>query len=76
MQYVIVLEQTANNWSAYAPDVGGCIATGQTREEVVQNMQEALAFHLEGLREEQLPVPPPGTWTAIVDVPVPDRVPE
>jgi predicted RNase H-like HicB family nuclease len=67
MRYVIVIEQTDSNYSAYAPDVPGCVATGATIEEVQQAMQEALIFHLEGLREEGLPIPQPST-VAYVDV--------
>jgi predicted RNase H-like HicB family nuclease len=59
MRYVIVIEQTGGNYSAYAPDVPGCVATGATIEEVQQALQEALIFHLEGLREEGLPIPQP-----------------
>jgi predicted RNase H-like HicB family nuclease len=67
MRYAIVIEQANDNYSAYAPDVPGCVATGATLEEVQQAMQEALAFHLEGLREEGLPIPPPST-VAYVEV--------
>jgi predicted RNase H-like HicB family nuclease len=67
MRYVIVIEQTGGNYSAYAPDVPGCVATGATIEEVQQALQEALIFHLEGLREEGLPIPQPST-VAYVDV--------
>ncbi len=49
-RYLIVVEKTANNYSAYAPDVPGCVATGATLDEIVQTMQEALEFHLEGLQ--------------------------
>jgi predicted RNase H-like HicB family nuclease len=67
MCYAIVIEQANGNYSAYAPDVPGCVATGATLEEVQQAMQEALAFHLEGLREEGLPIPQPST-VAYVEV--------
>jgi len=67
MRYAIVIEQADSNYSAYAPDVPGCVATGATLEEVQQAMQEALAFHLEGLREEGLPIPQPST-VAYVEV--------
>ena len=58
-EYVVIYERTGHNWAAYAPDVPGCIATGDTREEVERNHQEALAFHREGLREYNLPIPEP-----------------
>jgi predicted RNase H-like HicB family nuclease len=67
MRYAIVIEQADGNYSAYAPDVPGCVATSATLEEVQQAMQEALAFHLEGLREEGLPIPQPST-VAYVEV--------
>jgi predicted RNase H-like HicB family nuclease len=67
MRYVIVIEQANGNYSAYVPDVPGCVATGATLDEVQQAMQEALAFHLEGLREEGLPIPQPST-VAYVEV--------
>ncbi len=70
-QYVVVLEEGPNNWSAYVPDVWGCVATGKTREEVTRNIQEALEFHFEGLHEDGDPIPAPGTWTAVVEVEVP-----
>ena len=71
MQYVVVLERTANNWSAYVPDIGGCVAVGDTREEVECNIAEALEFHFEGMRDAGQPIPAPGTWTATVEVTLP-----
>jgi predicted RNase H-like HicB family nuclease len=56
-RYLVVFEKAPDNYAAYSPDVPGCIATGPTREECALNMREALAFHLEGLRIEGLPVP-------------------
>ena len=58
-EYSVVYEQTENNWSAYSPDVPGCMATGKTREEAERNFKEALLFHIEGLKEEGLPIPEP-----------------
>jgi len=55
-EYVVIYERAKRNWAAYAPNVLGCIATGKTRAEVERNFQEALAFHLEGLRQEGLPI--------------------
>ena len=69
MQYVIVFEQTPNNWSAYVPDLPGCIAAGKTREETEQLIREAVALHVESLLEYGDPVPPPGAWTGITEVP-------
>ncbi|MGB3649830.1 MAG: type II toxin-antitoxin system HicB family antitoxin [Rivularia sp. (in: cyanobacteria)] len=57
MRYAIVIEKATNNYSAYVPDLPGCIATGATIQEVNQQIKEAIAFHLEGLREEGLSIP-------------------
>ena len=57
--YSIVIEETSTGYSAYSPDLPGCIATGATREEVEANMLEAIKFHIEGLREEGYDVPEP-----------------
>jgi len=56
-KFLIVIEKTENNYSAYAPDLPGCIATGNTVEETEKNMYEAIEFHLEGLKEDNLPIP-------------------
>jgi predicted RNase H-like HicB family nuclease len=58
-EYLVIYERTKRNWAAYAPDVPGYIATGKTRAEVEHNFREALAFHLEGLCQEGLPIPQP-----------------
>ncbi len=68
MKYTIVIEKAPNNYAAYAPDLPGCIATGATRDEVIAQMREAIEFHLEGLRRDGDPVPPPQTTAAQVDV--------
>ncbi len=69
MRYVVVLEQTANNWGAYVPDLPGCVSTGATREEVEQNIREAVVGHLQVTLEYGEPIPAPGTWTTEVEVP-------
>ena len=68
MRYAIVIEQAANNYSAYVPDLPGCVATGGTIQEVEEQIREAIAFHLEGLREDGAPVPPPLSHVEYVDV--------
>jgi len=68
MRYLVVIEKTQTGYSAYSPDVLGCISTGATLEEVNQNMQEALEFHIEGLIEEGLEIPDPSTYSAYVEV--------
>ncbi len=69
MTYIVVYEQTTSGWSAYVPDLPGCVAAGETREETERLIREAIAFHLEGLRESEEAIPEPGTWTEMVDVP-------
>jgi len=68
MRYAIVIEQAANNYSAYVPDLPGCVATGSTVEEVEEQIREAIAFHLEGLREDGAPVPPGVSQVEYVDI--------
>ena len=70
MKYTVVFERANGNYSAYVPDLPGCVATGATREEVTQRVREAITFHLEGLREENLPVPDASTWTELVEAQV------
>ena len=59
MKYLVILEPTDTGYSAYSPDVDGCIAAGDNREETIALMQEAIAFHLEGLEADGLPLPVP-----------------
>ncbi len=68
MRYAIVIEEAANNYSAYVPDLPGCVATGGTVEEVETQIREAIAFHLEGLREDGVPVPRPSSRVEYVEV--------
>lgn len=66
--YLVIYEHTQNNWSAYSPDVPGCMSTGKTREEAEHNFRDALEFHLEGLRNAGLPIPEPTSETGRVTV--------
>ncbi len=68
MRYAIVVEKAESNYSAYAPDLPGCIATGATIEEVEAQMREAIEFHLDGMREEGLPIPEPSSTVDYVEV--------
>ncbi len=68
MRYAIVIERAANNYSAYVPDLPGCVATGGTIQEVEEQIREAIASHLEGLREDGTPVPPPLSQVKYVDI--------
>ena len=68
MKYLIVVEKTKTGFSAYSPDIDGCIATGITKEEVEKSMKEALEFHLEGLALERLHVPKPHTYSNYLEI--------
>ncbi len=69
MRYLIVVEETTTGFSAYSPDLPGCVATAPTRDEVEREMASAVSFHLDGLREEGLELPLPRTSSTYVDVP-------
>ena len=68
MRYAIVIEKDQGNYSAYVPDLPGCIATGATPEEVESEIRSAIEFHLEGLREDGLPIPEAASRVEYVDV--------
>ena len=69
MQYAIVIEkEQGSNYSAYVPDLPGCVATSESLDEIKKLMQEGIAFHLEGLREDGLPIPKPSTQVAVIEV--------
>jgi predicted RNase H-like HicB family nuclease len=67
MRYAIVIEMAERNFSAYVPDLPGCIATAATVAEVESEMREAIRFHIEGLRADGLPVPPPAAIAEYVE---------
>jgi len=69
MRYLVVVEKAGSGFSAYSPDIPGCVATGATREEVEREMTAAIAFHLEGLQAEGLEIPSPSAFSTYVDVP-------
>jgi predicted RNase H-like HicB family nuclease len=69
MKYLVVVEESGSGYSAYSPDLPGCVATGGTRQEVEEEMARAIAFHIEGLRAEGLDAPAPRTSSIYVDVP-------
>ncbi|MBM3751035.1 MAG: type II toxin-antitoxin system HicB family antitoxin [Acidimicrobiia bacterium] len=68
-RFLIVIEQAANNFSAYSPDLPGCVATGSTREETERRMYEAIQMHIEGLIEDNQPVPSSTSFAEFVVVP-------
>ena len=67
-RYLIIIEETATGLSAYSPDLPGCIATGQTREEVEHQMKEAIEFHIDGLRRAGYEVPGPRSQAVYCEV--------
>ena len=70
MRYAIVIEKAGESYSAYAPDLPGCVATAATLEEVESEMLQAIAFHLEGLRADGVPAPPASSHVRYLDIAV------
>lgn len=64
MRFAIVIEKASGNYSAYVPDLPGCVATGASIEETEKNLRDAIQFHINGLREDNLPIPTP---TSVID---------
>jgi predicted RNase H-like HicB family nuclease len=67
MKYAVVIESGRKNYSAYVPDLPGCVSTGRTLEEVERNIKEAIEFHLDGLRQDGEPIPEPSTHCEYVE---------
>lgn len=67
MRYAVVIETANGNYSAYVPDLPGCIATGATVTEIETNIRDAIRFHIEGLEEDGLPVPKPTSLAEYVE---------
>lgn len=68
MRYAVVVEKAGNNYSAYAPDLPGCVATGSSVKEAEREIQAAIKFHIEGLREDGLPVPAPSSVVDYLEI--------
>lgn len=68
MDYVVIIEKGDNSFGAYVPDLPGCVAVGESREEVMNLIREAIEFHVGGLREDGRPVPPPASSIELVRV--------
>ncbi|MBI4572648.1 MAG: type II toxin-antitoxin system HicB family antitoxin [candidate division NC10 bacterium] len=68
MRYAVVIERAENNYSAYVPDLPGCVATGATVEDTETQIREAIEFHIAGLREDGVPIPPPSSRVDYVEV--------
>ncbi len=68
MRYAVVIEKTQSNYSAYVPDLPGCVATGETIQEIKQEIATAISFHIEGLKKEGLLVPQPSIVCEYIEV--------
>ena len=68
MKYAVVIENAGNNYSAYVPDLPGCIATGRTIEETENEIRSAIHFHLEGMKKDGLPIPKPSSAVEYIEV--------
>jgi len=67
-KYLVIYEKAHDNYSAYSPDIPGCVATGKTRGEVEKNIKEAIGLHIEGLEKDGLPLPEPASFTDYIEV--------
>lgn len=70
MKYLIIIEKTKTGYSAFSPDLIGCVATGATKKEVEKNIREAITFHLKGMHQERLQIPRPHSFSSYLEVPV------
>lgn len=68
MQFTVIVERGPTSWGAYVPDLPGCVAAGETREEALQLIRDAIEFHLEGLKEQGEPLPEPHSHGEVVEV--------
>jgi predicted RNase H-like HicB family nuclease len=68
MRYMVVIERGETSWGAHVPDLPGCVAVGETREEALRLIREAIEFHIDGLRQDGLPVPTPNSQGEVVEV--------
>lgn len=69
MKYLIIIEKTKTGFSAFSPDLPGCVATGSTKKQIEKNMRDAIAFHLDGMEKEGLKVPRPHSTSTYLEVP-------
>jgi predicted RNase H-like HicB family nuclease len=69
MKYTVIYEKGPTSWGAYVPDLPGVISVGDSREEVERLIQEAIEFHLDGMREEGLAIPTPSSFAGVVEIP-------
>ena len=67
-RFLVVIEKAEGNYSAYSPDLPGCVATGATREEAESNMHEAIEMHVHGLQEDKIPIPESTSYAEYVEI--------
>jgi predicted RNase H-like HicB family nuclease len=68
MQYLVIVEKDATSFGAYIPDLLGCIAVGESREEVLTLIHEAVEFHIDGMKEDGLPIPAPTSHSEFIEI--------
>jgi predicted RNase H-like HicB family nuclease len=68
LNYVVIYEKSSTGWAAYVPDLPGVVTTGATKTEVRSLIQEAIEFHLDGLKEDQLPIPEPSSEAEVISI--------
>ena len=68
MQYLVVVEKGSSSYGAHVPDLPGCVAVGETKDEVLTLIREAIEFHLEGMKQDGEPIPPPSSTSKLVEV--------
>lgn len=68
MKHTVILEEGPKSWGAYVPDLPGCVVAGESREEVLVLIREAIEFHLEGMKKDGEPIPPPHSYSEVVQV--------
>ncbi len=68
MRYMVVIQRGEKSWGAHVPDLPGCVAVGETRDEVLQLVREAIDFHIAGLKQAELPVPQPSSESEFIEV--------
>lgn len=68
MKYAVVIEKAPSNLSAFVPDLPGCVATGDTMEEIEKNIREAIEFHIDGMRQDGEEIPPPSSAVEYIEV--------
>jgi predicted RNase H-like HicB family nuclease len=68
VRYMVVVERGENSWGAHVPDLPDCVAVGETRDEALRLVREAIEFHIDGLKQDGTPIPPPSSESEFVEV--------